>query len=327
MITEGQLRLISRYYAGRGREFAYLELAQEHLLEWMVREGLFTGSPEDVVFKGGTAIRKFRLGKRGRFSTDLDFAVASDAYAEHVIVALDQGLIQIDNVRFESRSVDVPAAKATWVATVDGLGPTMETKLEFTHRPTMLPPVIPTSRPEISGISADLLGFELPLIPLMRLEENLAEKLARFRRIIRSRDVYDLSEMGREVRGQLDLIRQILCFKVYLDIVRDGRVSAAPFRGGPEYIGRQVAEVVDPDDLGLILGGKVDYASMLETIGAVFGPMSTPQGQLETRLATINRGDLYWAEEEYARLREAYRGSPPIGDLGVGRASSAGAHL
>jgi len=25
MITEGQLRLISRYYAGRGREFAFLE--------------------------------------------------------------------------------------------------------------------------------------------------------------------------------------------------------------------------------------------------------------------------------------------------------------
>ena len=150
----------------------------------------------------------------------------------------------------------------------------------------------------------------------MRLEENLAEKLARFRRIVRSRDVYDLSEMGREVRGQLDLIRQMLCFKVYLDIVRDGRVSSVPFRGGLEYVGRQVAEVVDPDDLGLMLGGSVDYASMLETIGAIFGPMGAPKGPLETRLATINQGDLYWAEQEYARLREAYRKSPPDGDSG-----------
>lgn len=74
MITEGQLRLISRYYAGQGRPFAFLELAQEHFLLWMFREGIFDGGPEDVVFKGGTAIRKFRLGKRGRFSTDLDFA-------------------------------------------------------------------------------------------------------------------------------------------------------------------------------------------------------------------------------------------------------------
>jgi len=28
----------------------------------------------------------------------------------------------------------------------------------------------------------------------MRLEENLAKKLARFRRVIRSRDLYDLAE-------------------------------------------------------------------------------------------------------------------------------------
>ena len=203
MITEGQLRLISRYYAGRGREFAFLELAQEHLLEWMVREGLFAGDSEDVVFKGGTAIRKFRLGRRGRFSTDLDFAVAQDAFGDHVIVALQQGLVEVDNVRFEARTIDLAAGKATWVAIVDGVGTTMPSKLEFTGRPTLLPPIIPTARPEIGGVTPALLGFELPLIPLMRLEENLAEKLARFRRVIRSRDVYDLAEMGHLVRGQL----------------------------------------------------------------------------------------------------------------------------
>lgn len=31
MITEGQLRLIARYYGGRGREFAFLGLAQERM--------------------------------------------------------------------------------------------------------------------------------------------------------------------------------------------------------------------------------------------------------------------------------------------------------
>lgn len=316
MITEGQLRLISRYYAGRGREFAFLELAQEHLLEWMVREGLFAGASEDVVFKGGTAIRKFRLGRRGRFSTDLDFAIASDAFGEHVLVALEQGLIELDNVRFESRSVDLPAAKATWVAAVEGLGTTMPSKLEFTRRPTLLPPIVPAVRPEIGGITPDLLGFELPLIPLMRLEENLAEKLARFRRVIRSRDVYDLAEMGHSVRDQLDLVRLILCFKVYLDIVRDGRESAVPFLGGPEFVGRTVPEIIDPDDLGLILGGRVEYGPMLERIGADFGPMGAPQGTVENRLATVNRGDLYWAEGEYMRLRSEYGAAPPEGDGG-----------
>jgi len=318
MITEGQLRLISRYYAGRGREFALLELAQEHLLEWMVREGLFAGDPDDVVFKGGTAIRKFRLGRRGRFSTDLDFAVAQDAFGEHVIEALEQGLIRVDNVRFEARSIDLPAAKATWLAVVDGVGTTMSSKLEFTRRPTLLPPIVPAARPEIGGISPDLLGFKPPLIPLMRLEENLGEKLARFRRVIRSRDVYDLAEMGHLVRGQLDLVRQVLCFKVYLDIVRDGRDSAVPFRAGPEFVGRTAAEIVDPDDLGLILGGRVEFGPMLKRIGDVFGPMGAPQGAIESRLATVNRGDLFWAEGEYSRLRTAYRESPPEGDQGFG---------
>jgi len=194
----------------------------------------------------------------------------------------------------------------------------MPSKLEFTRRATLLPPIVPAARPDIGGIAPDLLGFELPLIPLMRLEESLAEKLARFRRVIRSRDVYDLAEMGHLVRAQLDLVRQILRFKVYLDIVRDGRESTVPFWGGPEFVGRTVAEIIDPGDLGLILGGRVDYGPMLERIRDDFGPMGVPVGAVETRLATVNRGDLYWAEGEYRRLRTEYRASPPEGDRGFG---------
>ena len=61
---------------------------------------------------------RLRVGRRGRFSTDLDFAIAQDAFGEHVIVALEQGHIEAGNVRFEARSVDLPAAKATWLAVV-----------------------------------------------------------------------------------------------------------------------------------------------------------------------------------------------------------------
>ena len=135
--------------------------------------------------------------------------------------------------------------------------------------------------------------------------------------MIRSRDLYDLAALGREVRDQIDLIRQILCFKVFFDIVRDGRESPAPFLAGPEYVDRGTTEIIDPDDLGLIIGGRVDYGPMLETVAAVFGPMGSPRGPVEARLAMINRGDLYWAEQEYQRLRTAYRISPPEGDRGL----------
>lgn len=253
MITQGQLRLISRHYAGHGEPYAFLELAQEHFLLWMMREGLFDIGPEDVVFKGGTAIRKYRLGLRGRFSTDLDFAIADGAYADHIITSLDQGLIDLEGVRFRATSIDLPAAKAQCIAVVDGLGETMEAKIEFTRRPTLLMPTMPETRPDIPGFSPQLIGFDLPLVPLMRLEENLSEKLARFRRIIRSRDLYDL---------------------------------------------------------GLIMGGRVDYTSMLGTVASMFGPMGTPQGELEERLGQLSPKDLWWAEQQYEELRTAYRSLP-----------------
>jgi predicted nucleotidyltransferase component of viral defense system len=307
VITQGQLRLISRHYAGHGERFAFLELAQEHFLLWMVREGLFDIGTEDVVFKGGTAIRKYRLGLRGRFSTDLDFAIADGTYGDHILTSLDRGNIELEGVRFEATGVDLDAAKGNWKAVVEGLGETMEAKIEFSRRPILLPPVRPTERPEIPGFDAALIGFDLPMVPLMRLEENLAEKLARFRRIIRSRDVYDLAALGRDVRDDLALIRQIACFKVYFDVVRDGRESPAPFRAGPEFMGRTENEIYDPGDLGLIMGGRVDYAAMLGTVSAMFGPMGGPQGEVEQTLARLNPKDLWWAEEQYAALRAQYR--------------------
>jgi len=127
------------------------------------------------------------------------------------------------------------------------------------------------------------------------------------RRIIRSRDVYDLSALGREVREDLGLVRLITCFKVFFDVVRDGRESPAPYRAGPEFLGRSYEEIADPDDLGLIMGGRVDYPAMLGLIGGIFGPMGGPEGELEKRLSLLNPGDLWWADEQYAALRGTYR--------------------
>lgn len=71
MIPLAAINQLAAVYRGRGRNEAYLEFAQEHFLDWLRLEGLF--EDDAVVFKGGTAIRKFVLGSEGRFSTDLDF--------------------------------------------------------------------------------------------------------------------------------------------------------------------------------------------------------------------------------------------------------------
>ena len=70
MILAVAINLLAAAYRGKGRAEAYLEFAQEHFLDWLRTEHLF--EDETVVFKGGTAIRKFILGIYGRFSTDLD---------------------------------------------------------------------------------------------------------------------------------------------------------------------------------------------------------------------------------------------------------------
>lgn len=69
-VTEGHL---ARHYQGvkGGRDAAILDIAQDHALYVLHQAGLFK---EGLVFKGGTALRKFRAGNAGRFSTDLDFA-------------------------------------------------------------------------------------------------------------------------------------------------------------------------------------------------------------------------------------------------------------
>lgn len=84
-ITEGHL---VRHYQGvaGGRDAALLDIAQDHALHLLHEAGLFD---HGLIFKGGTALRKFRAGNAGRFSTDLDFAAPGEDLALAVLEALD----------------------------------------------------------------------------------------------------------------------------------------------------------------------------------------------------------------------------------------------
>src|SRR5258708_39743390 len=78
----------------------------------MTGEGII--DDEEVVFKGGSALRKFVFGARGRFSVDLDFTINDRYYGEHILTALQHGL-EHDGVRFSIvGDVDMKALKASW---------------------------------------------------------------------------------------------------------------------------------------------------------------------------------------------------------------------
>lgn len=147
----------------------------------------------------------------------------------------------------------------------------------------------------------------------MALSENLAEKLARFRRLIFARDLYDLWKLGPLVRDQLDLIRMIVGFKVYFDIIEEGQAGARPFRGGVEFQARRADDVVDPDDLGLVMGEPGSIPDMLATVHGIFGGMGAPAGVVDERVARIDPADAYWVRQQHERLRKEFRAATAAG--------------
>ncbi len=64
MMTEVAFRRYA-HATGAARDVALLDVAQDYVLEYMRREGLFE---DTLVFKGGTALRKYVFGTDGRFS-------------------------------------------------------------------------------------------------------------------------------------------------------------------------------------------------------------------------------------------------------------------
>lgn len=68
--------MVGRVGPRRVSRLALLDSAQDYLLWLLADEGLFDDGR--LIFKGGTSLRKCRLGTSGRFSTDLDFTAPDD---------------------------------------------------------------------------------------------------------------------------------------------------------------------------------------------------------------------------------------------------------
>jgi predicted nucleotidyltransferase component of viral defense system len=261
------------------------------------------GLLDEVIFKGGTSLRKCALGLQGRFSRDLDFAIVDRAVGELVIDELEAGFAH-EGVTFVGFDIDKPAMKGAWTAEAPGLGVTgLACRLDFSTRPLMLPPVSPP-RAELPSVNQKDLGFAPVAVHIADLRETCAEKLARFRRVLFARDVYDLHALVPFVRNDLDIIREVLLYKVYFDVVDDGR-GTAPFKAGAEFTGKSVMDILDADELGAMTGRRVDMGQMLQRVEATFGTMAPPLSPQEAIIARCSRGDRYRVAQWHAERRTA----------------------
>jgi predicted nucleotidyltransferase component of viral defense system len=289
--------LINLHGAGRNDTYgsALLDVAQDHLL-WLLAElRLFDGG--GLVFKGGTSLRKCRLGGAGRFSTDLDFACPSEEMVLAVCEAIDGAAVSgfrfsLDSTRGDGRH---------WALSVEhpDLGrPDVDASVEFACRPLALAaevlPFVPISVHR---------GYEiaLPTLPVIAVPEACAEKLARYRRTALGRDVYDLAQMASRPIDE-PLVRRLWVLKVWSDVVDDSRGD------GP----------LDPSD---VLTPRRERDFEPESIGKLTQPVDLSGWERRTRerfgfLTDLDDHERRWAACDPRHRREvqaalASGGFPP----------------
>jgi uncharacterized protein len=142
-----------------GIDIAVLDIAQDFLLAHLHEAGFF---PDLVVFKGGTALRKFFAGSEGRFSTDLDLAaVELDVNRQELAeVIAEQATVTLGPFRFEAR-----VSRSRWhIRVMSEFGnPSVSMKLDVG------PPcwLRPEERPFVETKTQARYGFPLPHIPVM----------------------------------------------------------------------------------------------------------------------------------------------------------------
>lgn len=89
----------------------------------------------------------------------------------------------------------------------------------------------------------------LPAIPTARIEEVIAEKLARYRRTSLARDLYDLAWLSHRPFDE-PLVRRMTALKVWSDVVDDG-LGERPW--DPEDILRPRSEAeFEPEAIGYL---------------------------------------------------------------------------
>ena len=283
-LTRGYL---TQHFQGKAGGFypALLDVAQDYLLHHLHRQNLFDLG---LIFKGGTSLRKMRAGVSGRFSTDLDFCAPNEDLAGLVMDAIDN--VNVPPFTYVLSDRDDDAGRATLRVTGPfGPGPAetgptailIASKVEFSPRAPWLAPQTLPFLPLRVHRSYDLDGG-LPALPVVRTEEAVAEKLARYARVGLARDLYDLIWYGRQGAFDEAFIRRLWLLKVYQDVVFDGRWSGRRFDPATILTPRSPREIAE------------------ESIGFLTYPTDIPGWEREFRqrycfLADLSREDAEWA--------------------------------
>lgn len=289
-VTQGYL---ARHYHGSkqgGRDAAFIDIAQDHALKVLYDRGVFD---HGAVLKGGTSLRKYRAGNAGRFSTDLDFSVAEADVAEMILEYLHGATL--GGFTFEVEVLNERRRSLLGMSNASlGPPPNIPARIDIAHARLWLaadvlePVPLPVHR---------AYDFKMPPLPIVRLEEMLAEKLARYRRHPLIRDLYDLAWCAARPFDK-DLVRRITVLKVWHDVL-DDQLGDAPFDPSVIVAPRQSKEFVE--ELIGQLTRPVDVKGWIETVRARYAFMTALTAE-ERQIARCSLGERYKVQQMIASL-------------------------
>jgi predicted nucleotidyltransferase component of viral defense system len=280
------------------REIALLDVAQEYVLEYLRREGAFDGL---ILFKGGTALRKFVFGATGRFSVDLDFGMQhdDDTGADFILGLLDGASIGGVSIRLERRR-----GSAANLRLETALGPVTEpAAVSIRQKAPWLPPQLFEPLPFQFldlGLQPDFARIRLPVLDV---REIAAEKIAAFWRRRMARDLYDLNHLGRVMQSTFDgrLVCTLAALKIYFDVVEE-RSGSRPLGNPAEIFGLALSDVVGQHDLSRFGAGTIDIGALLTGCRTRYGGMTSMDADLEQLLTTCSSRDQFHVCELRDRL-------------------------
>jgi predicted nucleotidyltransferase component of viral defense system len=214
-LTQGHMLRHAPAQSPQGRDAAVIDIAQDLLLRHLYERGVLSL----VAFKGGTALRKVYAGAAGRFSTDLDFCVAS--LDDDPTTIIDLLVSEIDGTRLGPFTYGIDHRRGRYAIVYQSdLGPdptgVLQSKIDVGPPPWLTP----TERPWVEVPIHNRYGGPLPVLPIVDLAENVAEKIARLNRRSPARDAYDLVWLARTPGLELDrfLIRRLAVLKSWVDL-------------------------------------------------------------------------------------------------------------
>lgn len=275
--------LVARHALGRAEAYdaALLDVAQDHLLYLLSQTVQF--GDNRLVFKGGTSLRKCRLGNVGRFSTDLDFSAPDDEVVLEVCELIDGA--RVGGFEFGVQSTRGDGRHWQLRVRHTELGePRIVASVEFARRPLALPSEL------LAFIQLPIhkaYGFGLPTLPVVAEAEACAEKLARYRRVALARDLYDLNHFASRTIDE-PLVRRLWVLKVWGDVVDDRR-------------GTRPLRVED------VLAARSEHDFQPDSIGVLTRPVAMAAWEARVRKRFAFLTDLDADEQRWAACDERHR--------------------